>query len=597
MLCVAGQSQRLHYHVPQPLYFTSAPPPPLPSLCTAYNRINTTYACENAATLGELKTVMGFDGWVNSDWGATHSTVAAALAGLDQQMPDDSFFGAALQAAVAAGTVPQSRVDDMVLRMLTPMYALGLFADPPTPARNLSSPALSPAHNELARNLAMGSITLLKNAGGLLPLNPAGVRSVLVLGDTDTVHGDGSGGVRTPYVITPVEGISALLNTGTWAQPGQNPPSVCSSEDGFDYYQSDSPSTTAASAQECCDACGATPGCASWTFDKVSTCWLKPNAAGRRPDASVISGNVTGHPPPAPLPPGAVNVTYSATQDPAAAAAACAAADVCVMVLGTKSSEGSDRGDLSLPAWQDAVAAAVVAANPRTVIVARCPGACFMPWRDAAPAILYELMPGQESGNSIAATIFGLNNPSGRLPLSFPASMNGTWLGTNPMQYPGTDRGHGFPESDYSENLLMGYRWYDSPAATEAPLWAFGSGSSYSTFTYSNLAVAGAVSASSSATVFAQVCWASGPPGREVVQLYVGKPAAADSPVKELAGFAKVALVDDASSCAGVAFPLTAEDLSVWDSGAMAWKLVPGTYTLWVGSTSTDIRLTTTITV
>ena len=93
------------------------------------------------------------------------------------------------------------------------------------------------------------------------------------------------------------------------------------------------------------------------------------------------------------------------------------------------------------------------------------------------------------------------------------------------------------------------------------------------------------------------MCWASGPPGKEVAQLYVGFPAAANEPPKLLKGFQKVSLVDDASSCAGVAFELSAEDLSIWDSSAMAWVLTPGTYELMVGSTSQDIRLRGSLTV
>ena len=220
-----------------------------------------------------------------------------------------------------------------------------------------------------------------------------------------------------------------------------------------------------------------------------------------------------------------------------------------------------------------------------------------MPWRDAAPAILFELMPGQESGNSIAATILGRNNPAGRLPVSFPASMTDTWLGNpvNPAQYPGTDRGKGFPESDYTEGLLMGYRWYDSQQA--APLWPFGHGMSYTAFNYSSIVVAGAVSATTSATVYATVCWAGGPPGAEVAQLYVAHPAAAGEPPRQLKGFARVELVDDPASCAGLAFPLAAEDLAVWDAGAQAWSLVPGEYTAHVGASSRDLRLTATFTV
>jgi beta-glucosidase len=235
------------------------------------------------------------------------------------------------------------------------------------------------------------------------------------------------------------------------------------------------------------------------------------------------------------------------------------------------------------------MAAALVAAAPgKTVIVARCPGACFMPWRDAAQAILYELMPGQESGNSLAATLFGLNNPSGRLPVSFPAAMNETWLGTSAEQYPGTDRGRGFPEVDYSEELLMGYRWYDAQGTT--PQWSFGHGLSYSTFAYSSLAVAGAVSPTASATVYATVCNTAGPSGAEVAQLYIGYPAAANEPPKLLKGFQKISLGPGA--CGGVGFEVAAKDLWVWDVVSQTWLLVPGEYKLLVGSSSRDIRLT-----
>ncbi len=92
----------------------------------SYNRVNSTYACENNVTLnGILKEMMGFQGFVMSDWGATHSTVQSALGGLDMEMPDNSFFGEALAQAVANGQVPESRIDDMVLRILTSLFAVG----------------------------------------------------------------------------------------------------------------------------------------------------------------------------------------------------------------------------------------------------------------------------------------------------------------------------------------------------------------------------------------------------------------------------------------------------------------------------------------
>jgi len=309
---------------------------------------------------------------------------------------------------------------------------------------------------------------------------------------------------------------------------------------------------------------------------------------------------------PAPLPSGPVNVTYYSTQDATAAAAAAAGAALVIMVVATDSSEGSDRAGLGLPAWQDAMVASLAAANPNLVVVARCPGACTMPWAAAVPAILFELLPGQESGNSIANTIFGANNPSGRLPVTFPNPApagqqypTDTWLSpvgggpVIPTRFPGTDRGRGFPEVDFDEGLFMGYRWYDQQKTS--PQWPFGHGLSYSTFTYSNLAVVGTVTPTASATVYATVCNTAGPAGAEVVQLYVGYPDAANEPPKQLKGFQKVGLASD-GGCGGVGFPIEAKDLWTWDV-TLGWQLIPGTYQIYVGSTSRDIRLTGTLTV
>lgn len=608
------------------LYVSSMPPPFLPaSPCSlflprrpllllllpcraqcSYNRVNNTWACEEANALNEIKAVQGFEGFMMSDWGATHSTLPAALNGLDQQMPDASFFGAPLAAAVADGSLPMSRLDDMVMRMLTPMMALNLFADPPNPAeRNTSSPARTPAHDALARKLAQASITLLKNTG-ILPVSPEQLTggSVVIFGDTDTVSGGGSGSVVRPYVITPAVGVSTFLN----GAPPPPQPGTCTQEADTDYYQTDSPSTPATDATGCCNACANSAGCRSWTFQaSTGTCFIKPNADGRRTSAGLISGNCTS--PPAPLPSGPVNVTYSATQDAPTAAGRAAGADLVIMVVATDSSEGSDRSGLGLPAWQDAMVAALAAANPNLVVVARCPGACTMPWAATVPAILFELLPGQESGNSIANTIFGASNPSGRLPLTFPNPApagqqypTDTWLSpvgggpVIPTSYPGTDRGKGWPEADYSEGLFMGYRWYDQQKTS--PQWPFGHGLSYSTFTYSGLAVAGTVSPTAAASVYATVCNTAGPAGAEVAQMYVGYPATglgADEPPKQLKGFQKVGVA--ANDCEGVGFPIEAKDLWLWDVVAQQWTLVAGTYQIYVGSSSRDIRLTGTLTV
>lgn len=210
-----------------------------------YNRVNGTWACEEADSLNEIHNVMGFAGWMMSDWGATHSTIPAINAGLDQQMPDDSFFGKALQAAVAAGNVTQATIDQSVTRILTAMFALNLMAVGNSPLRNTSSPANPPEHAILARELAEKSIVLMQNDNGLLPFSPSAAKVVAVLGDTTTISGGGSGSVVRPYVITPWQGITGYLNG---AQP-PIPAAQCSMEPDVDYYQNGIGSTPAKDPQ------------------------------------------------------------------------------------------------------------------------------------------------------------------------------------------------------------------------------------------------------------------------------------------------------------------------------------------------------------
>lgn len=148
---------------------------------------------------------------VVSDWGATHSTVPSALAGLDQEMSGSSYFGPALAQAVAAGQVPQSRLDDMVLRILTGMFSAGIFDRWPSGYGNLTAKVSSPAHQDLAKRLADASTILLKNSNNQLPLDAATLVSIAVVGDANTVHGSGSGAVLPAAVVTPEQGIRARV--------------------------------------------------------------------------------------------------------------------------------------------------------------------------------------------------------------------------------------------------------------------------------------------------------------------------------------------------------------------------------------------------
>ncbi len=281
-----------------------------------------------------------------------------------------------------AGTVPESRLDDMIVRMLTPMFALNLFTTGADPSlRNTSSYVRSPEHDALAQTLARRSITLLKNEGGLLPVSPTNLRSVVVLGDQNTVTGEGSGGVVIPYIITPTAGIASYLNP--------NPATGrCTQESDIDYYQPTSLDIVSADTyQQCCDACARNPRCTALTL-YGGQCYLKDSTAGRVVSPGRVSGNCTAVP--APVRDASVNVTYlpSQTLGPAEAAAV-AAADLVVMVVATDSSEGSDRKTMGFPQWMDDLVWNLTGvAAEKTVVVARCPGSCTMPWAASVRSIL-----------------------------------------------------------------------------------------------------------------------------------------------------------------------------------------------------------------
>ena len=163
----------------------------------SYNRVNGDYACENKYTLTDvLKDAWGFKGFVLSDWDGTHSTVKAALAGLDMEQPGDKYFGEPLKAAVMAGTVPEARLDDMVHRIVRSMFATGVVDHPPV--RRVVDPFRGRAD---ARKIEEESLVLLKNEGGVLPLASGNATTIAVIGgraDFGVLSGGGSAQVDAP---------------------------------------------------------------------------------------------------------------------------------------------------------------------------------------------------------------------------------------------------------------------------------------------------------------------------------------------------------------------------------------------------------------
>ncbi len=181
----------------------------------AYVKTNGVYSCENQYLLMDvLRNQLGFNGWVMSDWGATHSTVASANHGLDQEMPDGEFFGDQLKKAIADGDVSIEVLDSHVRNILVPMFRQGLFDKAQT--GTWKGNARSAEHDLLSRRIAEQGTVLLKNEEGILPLSAT--LSVAVIGKSGTVapkvEGGGSSGANAPYVVSPLDGIRARAVSG-----------------------------------------------------------------------------------------------------------------------------------------------------------------------------------------------------------------------------------------------------------------------------------------------------------------------------------------------------------------------------------------------
>ncbi len=266
----------------------------------------------------------------------------------------------------------------------------------------------------------------------------------------------------------------------------------------------------------------------------------------------------------------------------AEAVAVAAAAETVVLFLGvpaSQESEGFDRDDLELPAAQLALVDAVIAANPRTVVVLSNGGVVRLSGlADRVPAIVEGWLLGQAGGGAIADVLFGAVNPSGRLAETIPVR-----LADSPayLDFPG-EHSH----VRYGEGLFVGYRWYDARDLEVS--YPFGHGLSYTTFAYSDAAVS---SDASGLTVRVTVTNTGDRAGADVVQVYTSLPGSAvvRAP-RELKGFAKVAL--EAGESREVAVHVRREDLAYWDTRVDRWLVEGGTYTVEVGASSRDIRAT-----
>ncbi|CAO0795663.1 unnamed protein product [Mucor circinelloides] len=502
------------------------------SVMCSYNLVNGTYACEDDYLMNTvLKGELGFKGFVQSDWQATHSTAKSVNAGLDMTMPGDitffsnsTYFGKNLTDAIERKEVSEERATDMATRIVAAWYKMG--QDKGFPNLTLSSFHMENApfvdvqanHKELVREMGAASTVLLKNADNTLPINPDEVKKIAIIGSDagpdpyglnscsshgcsngTLAQGWGSGTADFPYLIDPLAGLTTAF--------GKNVEIKSTLDD--------------------------------WNLEKAA------EVATDADYALVFSNADSG--------------------------------EQHIVVDGNV----GDRNNLTLWHNGDALIKAVADANKNTIVVIHAVGAVMMSeWinHPNVKAVVWPGLPGQESGNSLADIITGKVNPSGRLPYTIAKQASDYNAKPDPSDV-----------IQYSEKLLVGYKWFDH--ANIEPLFAFGHGLSYTKFDYSKLQVKTkkkkdtiTVTASLSVKNTGKI------DGAEVVQAYIEFPESAGEPPKNLRGFEKTMI--KAGKKTKVDFEFTKTELSIWDVDANDWVVPSGKFTLHVGASSRDIRQT-----
>ena len=482
-----------------------------PAVMCSYNAINGDFACENKYLLTDvLRKQWNFKGFVLSDWGGTHSTIKASAAGLDNEEPQENFYGASYKKAVEDGKIPVAELDEHVHRILRAEFAAGLVDNPVSKSVVDVEGGL-----DTAQHIEESSIVLLKNSKHLLPLDKH-LKTIAIIGD----HAD-----------------MGMISGGGSAQvdpPGTGNPH-----------------------------------------------WLEHVWFPTSPLKTVIAKAPTAR------------VEYASSADVAAAAALAKRSDVAIVYAQQWTSEGMDLPNLSLPDNQDALIAAVAAANPKTIVILETGTAVTMPWLDQVGAVAEAWYGGSRGAEAVANVLFGDVNPSGKLPMTFPKSEADVPHQTVVQPPPHSEsaspvmRGEDAKPSfavHYDEGVKVGYKWYD--AEKKPVLFPFGFGLSYTTFSYKDLQV----SSGSSTTVTFTITNTGKSAGTEIAEVYAALPAAAEEPPKRLVGFTRVKLAPGESKSVSVA--VEPKFLSIFDEAADGFKLVPGSYTFMVGGSSQELPLT-----
>lgn len=520
------------------------------SVMCSYQRANNSYGCQNSKLLnGILKTELGFEGFILSDWDAQHAGVASANAGLDIVMPDGGHWGQNLSTSVNNGSVPIERVDDMVTRILASWYYLGQDEDFPAPGAYPATTRhevidVQDGHSKLIRDIGAAGTVLVKNVNNALPFKDPRYLAVYGYDATvDAVPWDTpsrfGGGYEVNFNWTTINGT--LISGG--GSGGSTPPYLVSP---FQALQ---------------NRIVEAKGTIRWDF------WSE--------DPPVAYVN----------------------------------ADAAIVFINAYASEAFDRWSLK-DNFSDNLVNNVASKYNNTIVVIHSAGIRVVDEWIEHPnitAVLFAGAPGQESGNSIADVLYGDVNPSGKLPYTVAKNesdyghlLNSTLGGSVDTPY---------PQDNFTEGLYIDYRHFDQQNIS--PRFEFGFGLSYTTFRFSNITAEIASGLTEYPDASVAIVQGGHPElwenvahvdvtvtntgylaGAEVGQLYLGIPTPQGSqktPARQLRGFKKVFLEPGESR--RITFELTRRDLSIWDIFAQQWKLQIGNFTFEVGCSSRRLEL------
>lgn len=593
------------------------------SVMCSYGSLNGVNTCSDPYIYSTLRA-WGFTGFVRSDLRAVFNVPQSLHAGISLLKP------ASARALVALVQHHRLRVADLnhaVRAVLATMFKFGLIARPIRLA--LGANVATPSHAVVALRAAESSVVLLKNSRSVLPLSSA-TRSIAVIGvdaaQSPQVSGGGSSAVVAPFIITPLDAIRRTMGSRTRVsyRPGGPPTLDIDQLNNVDIVQGTpldlmtpfqrvrvpgkadigielNPKVTPAIATA--SKPGRGDAWAKWSLRvrarqsgvyevsmrETGDTWLylnrKPLAAsmGLHAPADMTATvhlekhrvyvfratwfQARHHA----LPKfGIVDVTPAIN----AAVAAARRARVAVVFAGDFSTEGADSTNLQLSGDANALISSVAAANPRTIVVLNTGSAVLMPWLSHVAAVLEAWYPGEQDGAAISAILSGHVDPSGRLPLSFPARLSRQPV-TIPHQFPGVDL-----SVHFSSNLAIGYRWYQ--VHHDKPLFPFGFGLDYTAFRLSSASLA---RRGHLVVVRVRVTNVGSRAGADVVQAYVHYPNKAGEPPEQLRSFARVNLAPSRSAL--VTLTLAPSAFQVFSKGA--FTTLAGRYSINVGQSSSDL--------